>query len=312
MQSDYAGKTSHKIILPLLAERGEGRGEESKINPSTLHLWRDEIKRNLTKLDKNQTGESRVQIKEIFRLLKRWWRSPLSRNYELQLSPIYWLLKRSLWFSKFQVRKVGFKAKSSFRNSVEAGSLLGQVVRQILLRVFTTVLVVVVLVLIEHWGRNKNLFFLRHVMDENAQLIFLSSLGAVAAAFVGLYFTAISIIASSATYARAPDEIHTLIMKELADNFYFKVLAQFAGIVVIMLTALALKWPIIGPLITCVVTLLCLFSIFSFFVLLSRVFRFSDPNTLTVPLNRDLIRWIQLATPAGYQWRDGNSVLSAC
>jgi hypothetical protein len=30
MQSDYAGKSSHKIILPLLAERGEGRGEESK------------------------------------------------------------------------------------------------------------------------------------------------------------------------------------------------------------------------------------------------------------------------------------------
>ena len=201
---------------------------------------------------------------------------------------------------------MGFKAKSSFRNSVEARSLLGQVVRQILLRVFTAVLVVVVLVLIEHWGRNKNLFFLRHVMDENAQLIFLSSLGAVAAAFVGLYFTAISIIASSATYARAPDEIRTLIMKELADNFYFKVLAQFAGIVVIMLTALALKWPIIGPLNTCVVTLLCLFSIFSFFVLLSRVFRFSDPNTLTVPLNRDLIRWIQLATPAGYQWRDAS------
>ena len=29
MQSDYAGKTPQKIILPLLAERGEGRGDES-------------------------------------------------------------------------------------------------------------------------------------------------------------------------------------------------------------------------------------------------------------------------------------------
>jgi hypothetical protein len=28
MQPAYAGKTSHKIILPLLAKRGEGRGEE--------------------------------------------------------------------------------------------------------------------------------------------------------------------------------------------------------------------------------------------------------------------------------------------
>jgi hypothetical protein len=27
--SGYAGKSSHKVILPLLAERGEGRGEES-------------------------------------------------------------------------------------------------------------------------------------------------------------------------------------------------------------------------------------------------------------------------------------------
>ena len=30
-RSGYAGKSSHKIILPLLAERGEGRGEESKL-----------------------------------------------------------------------------------------------------------------------------------------------------------------------------------------------------------------------------------------------------------------------------------------
>ena len=29
-RKSYPGKSSHKIILPLLAERGEGRGEESK------------------------------------------------------------------------------------------------------------------------------------------------------------------------------------------------------------------------------------------------------------------------------------------
>ena len=30
MKAGYPGKLSHKIILPLLAERGEGRGEESR------------------------------------------------------------------------------------------------------------------------------------------------------------------------------------------------------------------------------------------------------------------------------------------
>jgi hypothetical protein len=29
MKAGYPGKASHKITLPLLAERGEGRGEES-------------------------------------------------------------------------------------------------------------------------------------------------------------------------------------------------------------------------------------------------------------------------------------------
>jgi hypothetical protein len=33
-RSEYPGKSSHKIILPLLAERGEGRGEEQKVSES--------------------------------------------------------------------------------------------------------------------------------------------------------------------------------------------------------------------------------------------------------------------------------------
>jgi hypothetical protein len=38
MQSDYAGKMSHKIIPPLLAERGAGRGEESNQGQLVLKL----------------------------------------------------------------------------------------------------------------------------------------------------------------------------------------------------------------------------------------------------------------------------------
>jgi len=50
--STYAGKTSHKIIPLLLAERGEGRGEESKSS-----LFRDALKQIC--------GRNELLVKEV-------------------------------------------------------------------------------------------------------------------------------------------------------------------------------------------------------------------------------------------------------
>jgi hypothetical protein len=49
-RSAYTGKSSHKIILPLLAERGEGRGEES--NPNERGLTLINFQRTLAALEK--------------------------------------------------------------------------------------------------------------------------------------------------------------------------------------------------------------------------------------------------------------------
>lgn len=84
------------------------------------------------------------------------------------------------------------------------------------------VVIVAGLAAIEHVGQTKSVYFLRHAISDEAQRNLLSTLGEVSATFLGLYFAAIGIVASSATYARAPDEIRTLIMSELLGNVTFE------------------------------------------------------------------------------------------
>jgi len=83
-------------------------------------------------------------------------------------------------------------------------------------------------------------------LNAEAQVNYLSTLGQVSAAFLALYFTALSVVVSTA-YSRVPGDIRGLIMREEVGSFYFKVLAQFAAVVTVMLAALVLKFSV-GPL----------------------------------------------------------------
>ncbi len=139
-------------------------------------------------------------------------------------------------------------------------------------------------------------------LEKDAQRDLLTTLGGVAAAFLALYFTAISVVISTA-YARTPGNIRSLIIWEEVGSAYFRILAQFAGVVTVMLAALAFGYPI-GPLNTLLAAFLCLFSIFGFVVLGARSFGYFDPTTLVHLLNRHILREIQAVTPAGYQWAD--------
>jgi hypothetical protein len=211
-------------------------------------------------------------------------------------------LKRIRGLLEFQFKKSRFKARSLLRDSAETTSIFGQVVRVIFWRLIFSLVLVFVFAVLDHNLRDWNPSWLNLALDREAQRDLLTTLGQVAGGFLTLYFTAISVVVSTA-YARAPGKIRSLIMREEVGSLYFGVLAQFAGVATVMLTALAFGYQV-GPLNTCLASFLCLFSIFGFVSLGARAFEYFDPAALVSLLNRRVWLEVQSVTPDGYQWRD--------
>jgi hypothetical protein len=241
-------------------------------------------------------------MNQLFRRTRQVIRQPLLRLYGLQSRPWYWHLARlgKLW--SFYIRKVHFIGRSSIRESWEAGAIFSQVLKGILFQLMLALLVFTALSVIESVLISWNMPLMKRPLSDGAQLGLLTTLGQISATFLGLYFTAITVVASTA-YAKVPGEIRSLVVQEQVGSVYFRILAQFAGTVTVMLTALAFKIPV-GVLNTSVAAFLCLFSIFSFVILGIRAFQFFDPATLISYLNRNLSMSIHAVTSQGANWLD--------
>src|SRR5439155_15533077 len=201
-----------------------------------------------------------------------------------------------------QFKKRRFKARLLLRDSAESVSIFSQVMLVIFWRLIFSLVLVFVFAVLDHNLRDWNPSWLNLALDREAQRDLLTTLGQVAGGFLTLYFTAISVVVSTA-YARAPGKIRSLIMREEVGSLYFGILAQFAGVVTVMLTALAFGHQV-GLLNTCLASFLCLFSIFGFVSLGVWAFEYFAPAALVTLLNRRFWREVQSVTPQGYQWQD--------
>jgi hypothetical protein len=225
---------------------------------------------------------------------------PPSILHELQFRPWFWRRRQDLQRRLFQFRALRFKGQSSAQKLRSTLSIFGQLFSIIIWRMVAAIILVSAFIFVE---RFLNIWLaIALPLSAEAQLSYLSTLGQVSAAFLALYFTALSVVVSTA-YSRVPGDIRGLIMREEVGSFYFKVLAQFAAVVTVMLAALVLKFSV-GPLNMLFVTLLCLFSIFCFAVLGVRAFEYFDPASLLPYVGRDLQRAIELVVAGSQHWKD--------
>lgn len=174
--------------------------------------------------------------------------------------------------------------------------------RRIFWRLLFSIFLVIGLAALDHALRPWKPNWLNFSIDKDAQREFLTTLGGVSAALLALYFTAISVVVSTA-YSKTPGNIRSLIIKEDVGSVYFSTLALFAGVATVLLAALAFGYHV-GAVNTALAMVMCLFSIFGFVVLGVRAFEYFDPTVLVDLLNRDILEEIQSVTPTGHQWLD--------
>lgn len=243
-----------------------------------------------------------VLIRDTF---KRWLRSKPQRIYEWQFSPYYWKLKAGWQRIKFTFETRLFNFRSTTRGQLESFSILREILRAIVWPAVFAIIFVIVLVginyLLEPYIIASQIQFLNNLNQETSKDI-LGIIAQVAGVFLALYFTAVSVVAST-VYARVPGEIRELLTKEKVGHLYIQIVALTVAVAILLLGKSAFGVSI-NVFDMFVVTLLSIITIFSFIVLGLRAFSFLNPTEPAKYLGNDLVRWFKSATPKNFQWNN--------
>jgi len=242
------------------------------------------------------------RVKAAFEAARVWRSFPAVLSYQSQFLPKYWQLRRLANNGFFLGRKWNFHAKSLLRGTFESSSILAQIARTIFWQFVFALAAVFALCVVERLGEKHYWPIISHSLTPEAQLNFFATLLQVSGGFLALYFTALSVVISAA-YVRTPGQIRYLVTQEQVGSLYFRTLAQFVGVLTIMLLALTLNIHI-GILNTFFASILCLFGAFGFVVLGIRILHYFDPIALAPHISRLISRAVHTVTPAGFQWRD--------
>jgi len=237
--------------------------------------------------------------------IKRWLHSKPQRLYEWQFSPYYWKLISGWQRIKFTFETRSFTLKSRTHDQRKSFSILKEILRAIVWPVIFAIVSVIVLAvinyLLEPYIIASQIQFLNNLDQETSKDI-LGIIAQVAGVFLALYFTAVSVVAST-VYARVPGEVRELLTKEKVGILYIRIVALTVAVATLLLGKSAFGFSI-NVFDMFVVTLLSIITIFSFIVLGLRTFSFLDPTEPAKYLGNDLVRWFKSATPKNFQWND--------
>ena len=131
-------------------------------------------------------------------------------------------------------------------------------------------------------------------------LVTFSQLGLV---FLGLYFTAVSVVIGTA-YADAPGEVRSLMARDRASSLYSSLITFFTVLTLVQLALGTFLGADLGSFNLALVSTLAILTTISFVILATRSFDFFDPTALGEFVVRDLARWMSLASRRGLHWRD--------
>jgi hypothetical protein len=141
-----------------------------------------------------------------------------------------------------------------------------------------------------------------HRPDLASSASFAGTVVQVAAVFLGLYYTAVSVVVSN-SYKDVPGGVRRQILKEQAGTYYVDTVAFAGAMALVMNAAVVLGWNP-GWINFVVLVLLSVASIFAFVVLGIRLFEFFDPASIAGVLTHDIYRKARASTPRGYRWDD--------
>jgi hypothetical protein len=245
---------------------------------------------------------------ELISLRRKWglYKEPLIRAAIWQRSRRYWRVRRDLQLAQFGFARRGFTARRFAHEGARSASTGLSVLRVVAVPSITALLVVVTLGAAAHglssWtGAGSDI--LRYGGKGAGPAVgasLFATAAQIAGIFLGLYFTALSVLAST-SYRDVPADLRRVVMEERAGTVYLKVVAFTGATSLYCLGAQSLGLEP-GGLNGAFVALLSALSVLSFVVLGLRAFNFFDPSSVAGYLSARIMDAAQAATPTGYGW----------
>jgi hypothetical protein len=183
---------------------------------------------------KNIRTEEPRPPKVSARTLVRWLRHAAQRRYEWQLRPAYWHLRRHLLSLDFWLGKGIFRSKKQARESIESASIVAGILRTIVGQATAAIVLVGGLWFLDRYVPTVAAIQIK--TDLYASL--LSTVAQVSGVFLGLYFTAVSVVAST-VYARVPGDVRSVLMREKVGTVYVRMVALLGAASILLLAMTA-------------------------------------------------------------------------
>lgn len=141
-------------------------------------------------------------------------------------------------------------------------------------------------------------------VDTSSYVSVLSTIAQASAAMLALFFTAISVVAST-SYAKVGTRVRALVASDDLNRRYLRLLAHLTAVCIVALVTYSLGAKACA-LVLLYVTVLSALSILGFFVLGARTFALLSPTELLLQPYRSFVRAVHAVTPDGKRWLDAS------
>src|SRR5262249_39713335 len=160
----------------------------------------------------------------------------LKRKYERQLSQRYWRWLGRARSARFRLSRRYFQSHVSLQSEYQHLTILAQVFRRATRSIFVAAILVWISIWIDGWsqgrgGELRGLLRQYQHIDPPIYFTLVTGLLGVSGIFLGLYFTAVSVVAST-VYARVPDSVREILMEEKVGNLYISEVATLASVTI--------------------------------------------------------------------------------
>lgn len=225
---------------------------------------------------------------------------PIQAKALIQQYRWYWRVRQTWSKVGFRSLSLYVQGRGRFWSTITSGRLLRDFARMSLGYIVAAILLVIACFKSEatlrarttSWGN----WFADYYEKADVSLFssFYSTLASIAGVFLGLYFTAVTVVAS-ARYADSPSILRTLVLKEKAGNLYVKIVVILG--MISLLSAFLCTLQVDPGVVNLMLTVLigCI-SIPCFVVLGWRAFQFFDPDALTSQIEHELANSIKCVT----------------
>ena len=228
------------------------------------------------------------------------------RRFAAQTWPAYWRA-RSRWSRiRFLVHRKVFDIRRTNADRLQSASVWRQILQEAVGPILWAIAVIATLHLSERgavlmWPATAP-WLRAHTPERATYASLLSTVVQTGGIFLTLYFTTLSLVAST-SYSRVPNDVRAAVIREKGGSVYLRHIEFVVGYSLLLLGWLSVQERL-GFLTFLVVLLASTTAIYSFIVLGMRAFVFFDPATLLPQLRRDILSHIRSATTYGYRCSD--------